>query len=67
MMQMGTLEQNGLNQPAFTYSKSTMERPEQRVKYVQSLQQRHQDDVSDVVLVSLLLTLNRFHTWRFLC
>ena len=35
MMQMGTLEQNGLNQPAFTYSKSTMERPEQRVKYVQ--------------------------------
>ena len=36
-------------QPTFTFSKSKMELPE---KYV----------ISDVVLVSLLLTMNRFHT-----
>ena len=33
---------------------------EQGVKYVQSQQKRQQNDVNDVVLVSLLLTLNMF-------
>ena len=36
---------------------------EQCMKLVQSLEQRHQKDVIDVVLVLLLLTLNSFHTW----
>ena len=48
-------------QPAFTCSNSTIETPEQCVKSVQSYQLKHQSDVIDVVLVSLLLTLNRFH------
>ena len=33
---------------------------DQYVKSVQSQQQRHQSDVNDVVLVTLLFTLNRF-------
>ena len=37
------------------------ETPEQDVKYVQNKQQKHQNDVIDVVLLSLLLTLNSFH------
>ena len=44
-----------LTQPTFTCSKSTMETLEQYVKSVQTLQERHQNDVNDVV-VSLLLT-----------
>ena len=36
---------------------------EKGMKYVQSLQERHQNDVSDVGLVSLLLTLNIFYTF----
>ena len=35
-----------------------METPEQCVKSVHNYQQRHQNDVIDVALVSLLLTLN---------
>ena len=42
--------------PAFTCSKLTIETLEQDVKYVQSQQQRYQNDTSGVVLVSLLLT-----------
>ena len=45
-------------QPAFTCSKLTIETLEQGVKYIQSKQQRYQNDANDVVLVSLLLTLN---------
>ena len=44
-----------------------METPEKCVKFVQSLQERHQSDVIYVVLVSLLLAMNRFHIlnkWR---
>ena len=44
-------------QPAFTCSKLTMKTPEKIVKSVQ----RCQDDVNDIVLVYLLITLNRFH------
>ena len=40
---------------------SAIEAPEQCVKYVQSEQQRHQNDVSDLFVVSLALTLNLFH------
>ena len=47
-----------LNQPTFRCSNSAMETPKQFVKFVQ----RHQNDVFDVILVSLLLTLNRFQT-----
>ena len=39
-----------------------METLEQYIKSVQNLQFRHQNDVSDTVLVSLFLTLNRFHS-----
>ena len=49
-------------QPATTCSKLTTETLEQDVKYVQSEQQRHQNDANGVVLVSLLLTLNKFRT-----
>ena len=54
--------------PVFTCSVSTMETPEQCVKPVNSQRYRHQN-VIDVVLVSLLLTLNKFHRffWCFHC
>ena len=45
-----------------TCSKLTIETLEQGVKYFQSQQSRHQNDASGVVLMSLLLTLNMFHT-----
>ena len=41
----------------------SIETLEKGMKYVQSEQYRHQNDVSDIVLVSLLLTLNIFHTF----
>ena len=41
-------------QSAFISSKLTIETLEQGVKYDQSKQYRHQNDASDVVLVSLL-------------
>ena len=44
-----------------TLLKLTIETLEQGMKYVQSWQSRHKDDVIGVVLVSLLLTLNIFH------
>ena len=54
--------------PTFTYSKLTIETLQQIVKYVQSYQQRNQNDtmvnmvnfehISTLVLVFLLLTLN---------
>ena len=56
----------GLKASAFTCPKSTIEKPEQCVNSFQSQQQRHQNDVRDIVLVSLFLTLNRFHR-LFLC
>ena len=33
------------------------------MKYVQSQQEKHQNDVNDVFLVFLLLTSNIFHTF----
>ena len=56
----------GLKASAFSCPKSTIEKPEQCVNSFQSQQQRHQNDVRDIVLVSLFLTLNRFHR-LFLC
>ena len=55
--------------PATTCSRSTMDTLEQCVKSIQSQQYKHQSDVAEVLLVSLLLTLNKFHTlfWCFLC
>ena len=44
-------------------SKSTTETLGKRAKYIQSLQQKHQNDACDVVLVFLLLTLNIFHAF----
>ena len=60
----GNLYSPSTTQPAFTYSKLTVETLEQGVKYVQSKQERHQKDVWRhlVLLVSLLLTLNIFRT-----
>ena len=56
-------------QLAFTCSKTTMETAEQCVRSAQSYQyrkQRHHYNVIEVVLVSLLLTFNRFHVdWLF--
>ena len=40
----------------------TIETLEKEVRYIQSQQQRDQTDVVEVVLVSLLLTMNIFHT-----
>ena len=55
-------------QPAFSGSKSTMETPGQCVK-CSKLTTKASKQHHDVVLVSLLLTLNRFHTlfWCFHC
>ena len=55
-------------QPAITCSNLTKETLEQVLKYVQSWQWRYQNDAG-VALVSLLLTLNIFHTlfWCFSC
>ena len=39
-----------------------METPEESMEPVQSSQERHQNDVVHVILLSLLLTLDRFHT-----
>ena len=60
----------GFPQPLFTCFKTTMETPGQCVKYVKSWRLRRQNDVIDVVLVSLLLTLYRFRmlvVWCFYC
>ena len=46
-------------QPAITCSNLTMQTLEQGVKYVQ----RYQNDANGAILVSLLLTLNIFHTF----
>ena len=46
-------------QLTFTCSNSTIETLEKGVKYVQSLQLKHQNDVIEVVLVFLLLTLKQ--------
>ena len=45
------------SQPALLYSKSTVETSEQCVKFVQGSQKRHQNDINNIALVSLLLTL----------
>ena len=49
-----------LTQQPFTSSKSTIETLEKGVTYVQSYQWRYKKDAIEVVLVSLLLTLNYF-------
>ena len=58
-----------LSQQTITWSLSTIETLENGVKYVQSQQERNQDDVNVKIMVSLLLTLNIFHTFflRFYC
>lgn len=48
----------------FTCLKSTIGRLEKDVKYVQSSQQRRQNDVIDVVVISLSLILNKFKTFK---
>ena len=45
------------------YLLSLTETPEQCMKFVQSERERHQSDVSYVVLVSLLLTKADFTLW----
>ena len=50
-------------QQTFTCSKSTIEAIEKDVTYVQSLQKRQQNDVINIVMVDLSLTLNIFHTF----
>ena len=48
------------SQLSFTCSKSTIETLEKDVKYVHSKLWKHQIDVTDVILVFLLLTLTYF-------
>ena len=43
--------------------KVAIERQEKGIKYVQSEQLKNQNDVNDIVLLFLLLTLNIFHTF----
>ena len=43
--------------------KVAVERQEKGIKYVQSEQLKNQNDVNDIVLLLLLLTLNIFHTF----
>ena len=52
-----------ITQQTFTCSKSTKEAIEKDVTYVQSLQKRQQNDVINIVMVDLSLTLNIFHTF----
>ena len=47
------------SQLSFTYWKLAIETLKQGVKYVQNLQQRHQNDANGVILMSLFLTLNK--------
>ena len=48
-------------QPAFTCSKAIIKIRDQDVKYVQSTNKETSTMKNDIVLVSLLLTSNRFH------
>ena len=52
-----------ITQQTFTCSKSTIEAIEKDKTYVQSLQKRQQNDVINIVMVDLSLTLNIFHTF----
>ena len=52
-----------ITQQIFTCSKSTIEAIEKEVKYVQRFQKRQQNDVINIVMVDLSLTLNIFHTF----
>ena len=52
-----------ITQQTFTCSKSTKEAIEKYVTYVQGLQKRQQNDVINIVMVDLSLTLNIFHTF----
>ena len=52
-----------LTQLTFTCAELTIETLEKGVKYVQSWQQKHQNEVNDIVLVFLFLTLNIFYTF----
>lgn len=56
-------------QPTFTCWNSAMDTLQQYVKSFRSSQWRHQNDVIEVLLVSLLLTWNRLHKWfwHFYC
>ena len=55
-------------QQVSTCSKSAIEETlEKGVKYVQNKHWTYQDDASDVALVTLLLTLNLFHTFFNVC
>ena len=60
-LQFGVFAITSLPSWNFSCSKLTLEILEQ-VKCVQSQQQRHQKDVIEVAMLSLLLTLNIFHT-----
>ena len=53
-------------QLTITCSKSIIKALEQGINYAQSKQQKHRDDVTAVVLMSLHLTLNMFHA-PYLC
>ena len=48
-------------QPALALLKSAMGTPEQCLKSVEITKKRHQNNVIDVIRVSLLLTLKKFH------
>ena len=58
-----------LSQEKISYSKSTIKTLEKNIKCLYVSQKRYQNNVTVVVLVSLLLTLNILHTffWCFYC
>ena len=51
-----------ISQPVITCSKLTIKTLEKGVEYVQSQQQKHQNNTNGIVLVFSLLTLKAFQT-----
>ena len=59
---LSTLQHESLSQSIITCLKIGMVTVAKCVKYVHSYQERHPEDISDVFLVSFLLTLDIFLT-----
>ena len=60
MVGAGTVQEQ--EQQTLTCSKLPIKTLEKDVEHVESYQQRYQNDVNDLLLVSLLLILKVFHT-----
>ena len=60
---MSIAQYSNITHQTNTCLKSTAVKLAKGVKYVQSSLQKYNNDVIDIVLVSLLLTLNIFHAF----